>query len=207
MVSQAILSLLIGGLIVSVLHAILPNHWLPFVLAGRAQRWSHAKTLAIALIAGGGHVMLTTLLGGILMWVGTGIFAYFEVVSTPVVGGLLTIVGVFYVVSYFRHRGHGHTHHHALSDKMAVLSLITMLTFSPCEAFLPIYLSAAPYGWGAFVLLSCILAVGTLGGILILVSLTFKGMERFAFPFVERYEGLILGLILVLLGGSVTFLH
>jgi hypothetical protein len=207
MVSQAILSLLIGGLLVSILHAILPNHWLPFVLAGRAQGWSHAKTLAIALLAGGGHVMLTTLLGGILMWVGTGIFAYFEIVSTPVVGGLLTIFGMFYVLSYFRHRGHDHAHHHRLSDRMAVLSLIAMLTFSPCEAFLPIYLSAAPYGWGVFVLLSCVLAVGTLGGILVLVSLTFKGMERVSSPFVERYEGLILGLLLVLLGGSVTFLH
>src|SRR5437773_7527331 len=36
------------------------------------------------------------------------------------------------------------------SDWVAISSLFAMLTFSPCEAFLPIYVSGIRFGWGGF---------------------------------------------------------
>src|SRR5437773_11467181 len=40
------------GFTVAFFHAAIPTHWLPFVAAGRAQRWSHSKTLLITALAG-----------------------------------------------------------------------------------------------------------------------------------------------------------
>ena len=37
-----LLSLLGAGFVTAFLHAALPTHWLPFVLVGKAQRWSLA---------------------------------------------------------------------------------------------------------------------------------------------------------------------
>jgi hypothetical protein len=54
------------GFAVAFLHAALPTHWLPFVLVGRAQKWSTGRTLGVTLLAGLGHVGLTILLG--LAW-------------------------------------------------------------------------------------------------------------------------------------------
>ena len=48
-----LLSLLGGGFVAAFLHAVLPTHWLPFVLVGRAQGWTLAKTLAT-----GGNLIL-----------------------------------------------------------------------------------------------------------------------------------------------------
>ena len=54
------------GFTVAFFHAAIPTHWLPFVAAGRAQRWTHSKTLLITALAGTGHVLATAVLGLIL---------------------------------------------------------------------------------------------------------------------------------------------
>ncbi len=41
---------------VAVVHSLNPDHWLPFVMLGRARSWGVPKTLGIAGIAGTAHV-------------------------------------------------------------------------------------------------------------------------------------------------------
>lgn len=41
------LSIVATGFVVAFAHAAIPTHWLPFVLAGRGQRWGKAKTLMV----------------------------------------------------------------------------------------------------------------------------------------------------------------
>ena len=263
---DAYIGLTLAGLSVSFLHAILPNHWLPFVLAGRAQRWSLGKTMWVVTLAGGGHVLITTLLGILIVGAGLAVAAYVEAWSMPLATSVLILFGLYYIVRHFRGGGHGHSHfpgmddhdaghgheHHEhdggdhdhedhcdedsgeghdqygcsdaghthndsghdakergrLSpDTVAVASLIAMLTFSPCEGFLPIYLTAWPHGWTGFVLLSVVLAAGTLAGMLVFTGLTYAGVRRLQLPWLERYEHLILGTVLVLLGIAVMGLH
>ena len=229
----------IAGLSVSFFHAILPNHWLPFVLAGRAQKWSMGKTLSVVALAGGGHVLITTLLGLLIVWLGAALTEYIEEWAGPLASGVLTLLGLYYVVQHFRgvghshlhipglghdHYGHDHSHDHEPGhdnhcdhdqpiedrfshDKVAVTSLVALLTLSPCEGFLPIYLMAWPHGWTVFVLLSGVLAVGSLVGMLVFTGLTFMGVERLDMPWLERYENLILGCVLILLGIGVVMFH
>ena len=85
-------------------------------------------------------------------------------------------------------------------DWAAISGLFVMLTLSPCEGFLPVYLSGVPFGWTGFVVLSLILAIATLGGMLIFTWLTLVGFERFELKNFERYEAAMLGSIFVLLG-------
>lgn len=239
---------IVAGLSVSFLHAILPNHWLPFVLAGRAQKWSIGKTLSVVTLAGGGHVLITTILGVLIVWMGVALTDYVEAWAEPLASGVLILFGLFYIVQHFRgvghshlhipglghghnhdhedhghnhdHEDHGHNHDHGdhhdhataedsrfSPDKVAVVSLIALLTFSPCEGFLPIYLTAWPHGWTVFVLLSAVLAVGTLAGMLVFTGLTFLGVQHLEMPWLERYENVILGGVLILLGIGVILFH
>ena len=46
-----------------------------------------------------------------------------------------------------------------------------MPTFSPCEAFLPIYVSGIRFGWGGFALLTLILSSAAVAGMLVFTSL------------------------------------
>jgi ABC-type nickel/cobalt efflux system permease component RcnA len=117
------------------------------------------------------------------------------------------------------HCGHEHEHSHwdeelkdsqlvetKSGDWAAISGLFVMLTLSPCEGFLPVYLSGVQFGWRGFVVLSLILAVATLGGMMIFTWLTLVGLERFEVKNFERYEAGLLGALFTLLGGLLIVL-
>ncbi len=106
---------------------------------------------------------------------------------------------------------HGHTHWDEelkdtplikadRGDWAAVSGLFVMLTLSPCEGFLPIYLSGVQFGWLGFVVLSVILAFGALGGMTLLTWLTLIGSDRLRVERFERYEAGLLAALFTVLG-------
>lgn len=190
------------GFAVAFLHAAIPTHWLPFVIVGRGQRWSTGKTLSVTALAGMGHVAFTIVLGLAVMGLGLAAAPLLGKIFTPVVGGLLISVGLFYLV---RHALKPGAHSHAQSklfttDRAAVIGLVTLLALSPCEAFLPIYLANVQHGWVGFATLSAILFVATSAGMLLFTSLSLAGAQRLKLESLARYERAILGGVLCVLG-------
>ena len=86
------------------------------------------------------------------------------------------------------------------SNWAAITSLLALLTFSPCEGFLPVYVSGVKFGWGGFFLLTTILSVATVGGMIVFTWLTLAGMEKLKLGFLEKYESGVLGGMLCALG-------
>ncbi len=39
--------LLVGSIVLSLVHAAIPNHWLPIIAVGKSERWSRAEILWI----------------------------------------------------------------------------------------------------------------------------------------------------------------
>ena len=93
----------------------------------------------------------------------------------------------------------------ARSDWAAIGSLFMLLTFSPCEGFIPVYISGVKYGWGGFMLLTAILGIGTVAAMILFTWLALVGMERVKIAALERFESGILGTLLCLLGLFVIF--
>jgi ABC-type nickel/cobalt efflux system permease component RcnA len=100
-----------------------------------------------------------------------------------------------------------HIHVHRTSDRAAIVSLLALLTFSPCEGFLPIYVSAVRLGWRGFLLSSLVLALATTAGMLIFTALTMSGLDRVRLKTIEKYESGILGAVLCLLAVVIVFLE
>jgi len=226
------ITIVVTGFTVAFLHAIIPTHWLPFVVAARAQNWDRPKTLTITGFAGAGHTLFTTALGVLVAWGGIAINAKWSRMFPLIAGGALVVVGLLYLsrqliggghghVHLFRGHSHEHEHEHEhehgdqhvteveeierdwsqrRSDWAVIGGLIALLTFSPCEAFLPVFLTGAKYGWFGFFLLSAILAVATVAGMVFFTWLTLKGLQRFRFKALEKYEALTVGLVFCLLG-------
>jgi ABC-type nickel/cobalt efflux system permease component RcnA len=86
------------------------------------------------------------------------------------------------------------------SDKAIITGLLLLLTLSPCEGFLPVYLSGIQYGWGGFAFLSLTLAAATMSGMIFFTWLTLAGMKHLRLEVLEKYETGILGSLLVVLG-------
>lgn len=216
----------ITGFTVAFFHAAIPTHWLPFVLTARAQRWNRARTLGVTALAGSGHAFFTALLGLLIAWFGITLSESIGAWFPRIAGGALLLFGLFYLFrqlkghghahSHFFHRhGDGHQHDHQnhdhgsgheprievpvpTSDRAAIISLLTLLTFSPCEGFLPIYVSGVRYGWIGFALLTAILSVATVAGMLLFTFLTLTGMQRIKLAVLEKYESGIMGGLLCL---------
>lgn len=86
------------------------------------------------------------------------------------------------------------------SDWAAITGLLALLTFSPCEAFLPVFLTGAKYGWLGFGLLSSVLAIATVAGMVTFTWLTLLGLQRLRFVMLEKFEPLIVSGVFCLLG-------
>ena len=347
MTETLFLSIVVTGFVVAFAHAAIPTHWLPFVLAGRGQGWSKAKTLSVVALCGSGHVLFTTLLGVLVVWLGIETSKWTGNLFPWIAGSALILFGLYYLVRQAWGGGHGHhhfggahshsghdhgdhdrgdhdhasetkridtghsvlvlevfeegvpprfrvraegatplpraaaltvetlrpdgarqtfsfadrggylesleeipepheftaridlshgdhahhhdvrfeEHHHAApaqpaaiaagagrrkaamarSDGAVILSLFTLLTFSPCEGFLPVYVSGISYGWIGFIVLSAVLALATVAGMMVFTWLTMSGMERLRLEFLERYESGILGVLILFLGVGIIF--
>lgn len=257
--SALLSSIAITGFAVAFAHAAIPTHWLPFVLAGRGQRWRGAKTLAVVALCGAGHVLFTTILGALVVWLGIEASKWIGNIFPWLAGGALILIGFYYLAKQWRGGGHGHhhfgagqghthgadDHHHGSehahsdpdhrhggsfddrrfaepvgrkgsttlhhdaekpkSDAAVIVGLFTLLTFSPCEGFLPIYLSAISFGWPGFVILSTVLALATLAGMMVFTQLTMLGIQRLRLEFLERRESAILGGLMLFLGVGIIF--
>ena len=92
-------------------------------------------------------------------------------------------------------------------DRAAVGGLFMMLTLSPCEGFLPVYLSGVKFGWPGFFTLSVILAVAALGAMLLFTWLALRGLDRLRVKNFERYEAGLLGGLFIVLAGLVVLLE
>jgi hypothetical protein len=203
-----ILGLLAVGLSVSILHAALPSHWLPFVLVGSAQKWEQRKILRIALIAGSGHVITTSILGIAAALMTGFVLTSLNLVLLPVTSGILIIIGSIYIVLGYRaKRAAGKGHHHHVPDNATATSLILMLTLTPCEALIPIFLSANSFNLESLLLFAVIISFATVGAILLLVFLTLKGYERIHSHWLERNDRIVVGSALIILGILVFVFH
>jgi nickel/cobalt transporter (NicO) family protein len=103
------ITLIVTGFTVAFLHTAIPTHWLPFVVAARAQRWDLAKTLLVTGMAGSGHVLFTTALGVLVAGGGIALNAKWSRAFPIIAGTALILVGLVYFVRQLK-GSHGHVH-------------------------------------------------------------------------------------------------
>ena len=148
-------SLIAGVLTVSMIHAILPSHWLTFVLVGSAQGWSKSRIMRLTFLAGSGHVLMTTMLGLVTASIAERILPYLGYLETYVTSGILIILGLIYIFLGVAHKGdRNHSFKSGPPDKATETSLFLMLTLSPCEAMIPLFFVASTLGWNILLILS-----------------------------------------------------
>jgi nickel/cobalt exporter len=98
------------------------------------------------------------------------------------------------------HAGRHGCQAHPTSDRAAILSLLAFLTFSPCEGFVPFYVSGIRYGWGGFAVLTAVLSIATVTGMVIFTSLTLAGLSKLKLGVLEKYESVLMGILLCAVG-------
>jgi len=210
-----LLSLLGGGFVAAFLHAALPTHWLPFVLVGRAQRWTLTQTLATAAAAGLAHTVSTAIAGSLIVLAGLALNTWIAGLLPHLSAVLLILFGAFYLArATFKSAAVANTSIRggpaieasapgpgpAVSNSTAFWGLIAMMAISPGEILLPLYLQSATSGLHVLALLTLSFAAGTILGMTLLTALARAGASILRLERWARYEGGVLGVILIALG-------
>jgi nickel/cobalt transporter (NicO) family protein len=224
-VEPAAIVLLAGAVTAAALHALIPDHWLPFVLMGRSRGWSLGKTLALASAGGVLHVVLAVGIG-LLTWLvgreGAAALARRLGETLGVLSSLgLALFGVLYGAYSWRrerrhhggsiadggaagadpHHHHGHLLERWFGSDLSGWSLVVVIGVSPCALAFPILLaSAARLGMGGVLLVAGGFGAATMIVTLTVTLIAFLSARHVDFPFLNRYGDLISGVLIGLVG-------
>jgi nickel/cobalt transporter (NicO) family protein len=207
----------------ALLHTLIPDHWLPFVLIGNARRWSVAETLVVSGFAALVHVGLSIALGFAALGLGL------ERASSVLLLGF----GALYAAWALRKGAHfhpggnrvhlegqastpcaghegpghpGHLHYHADEPLIAgrgsagAFWLALIVGANPCVLILPLILETAGRGTAALVAVCLAYAVPTAVLMTGLSVLGVAGGRRVRLPLAARHMEVGSGLLIAALG-------
>ncbi len=202
------ITLVVGSLVLSILHALIPNHWLPVLAIAKKESWSLSRTTYITFLAGLSHALSTVMLGllvGLMSVTLADNVSHFTHVIAP---SVLIALGIFYIYQHHKHK-HFHLHKHSeiVSDKKIIASLVVAMFFSPCLEIEAYFLLAGSQGWWMVALLATLYTIVTVGGMVVWVRFTYTGLVKLNWHALEHNAGIITGVTLVLTGILSFFIH
>jgi uncharacterized membrane protein YbjE (DUF340 family) len=195
-------SIIIGSLLISLLHAVIPNHWLPVLAIGRKEGWTLAQTTRVTLIAGMAHVISTVIIGILLGMIGGELSRNLEHFSHVVAPSVLVLMGLYFVRQHYTHH-HFHLQKQQLQKKTKtaiILALVTAMFLSPCMEIEAYFLLAGEKGWYVMAAIATMYTVITLTGMLLWIRIVYKGLLKLNWHKWEHNAGIITGLVLITTG-------
>ncbi|MCX8029053.1 MAG: hypothetical protein N2712_03565 [Brevinematales bacterium] len=124
--------LFLGGVFLSVVHTLIPNHWVPIITISKYQKWgSNFTRLAIFIIATA-HSLSTIIIGSLIGILGIEVFKRFEGLSKIVPTGIFILMGIVFislhVFDFSKHHHHEEKNFHLLhSHKITFYVLVGMI--------------------------------------------------------------------------------
>jgi len=203
--------LVIGSLLLSLIHAAIPNHWLPIVFIARTEKWNRQEALWITTLTGLAHASSTILVG-----IGIGLIGYklsesYDFFTTTIAPVLLILMGILYFGLDFSHNHSqslpGNKQLQQKSKLTIIATLCLAMFFSPCLEIDTYFITAGTHGWQGIAAVSFVYLFITVAGMLLLVALGYNGLERFNLHFLEHHEKKVTGTVLILLGLLSFYLH
>ena len=195
-------SIIIGSLLISLLHAVIPNHWLPVLAIGKKEGWSLAETSRITFIAGMAHVISTVIIGVLLGLIGSELTEHIEDFTHVIGPCILILMGLYFVRQHYQHH-HFHLQEEQIEKKSKssiIRALVIAMFLSPCMEIEAYFLLAGSKGWYVLVAIAAMYSVITIAGMLIWIRIVYKGMLKLNWHKWEHNAGIITGLVLIITG-------
>jgi nickel/cobalt exporter len=213
-------------------HAILPDHWVPLAMLGRSRRYPLSKVARLSGLAGVAHVLLSIVLGGVIIAVGSQFRSTIQDAQDTIIGCLLIATGVGFAALELTGHGHSHDHEHGHDDdghhgpdddghrgydnaaggdvgeRRGVRGLAAVMVpfgaaASPDLTILPVFLAATTVGVATAVGSVVIFAAVTIGTIVALTIIATRGGYQIRGEWLDQWGNAITAIVLVLIGALV----
>ncbi len=221
--SSEVYILVLTSFSIGFIHTLIgPDHYLPFVLLGKARNWTIQRTLTLTFLCGIGHVLGSVVLGviGILGIISLNSITQVEVLRGDFASWALIGFGIAYTFWGLKniHKSKSHNHLHSHSDythshphnhfnkhthihedkkKVTPIFLFLIFVFGPCEPLIPILMvPASTFNWNTVMLVISAYGLSTVFVMLIIVFTLLKGANYFKFSFSEKYLHPLSGMII-----------
>ncbi len=233
--SDATASVLLGtAASLAAVHTLIGvDHSVPFIVLGRARRWSLRRTLGVTGVCGLVHVLSSVLIGlvGVAIGVALERLSWLESARGTVAAWLLIGFGLAYAawfswrslrgqVHTHRHthldgmtHSHAHNHHgqhlhpHGLGGGATPWALFLVFAFGPCEALIPLMMvPAIDASWWLLAAVVSVFAFFTVGAMLAAVALGYIGLTRARLGVFEQRVDVLAGLTVAASGIAVLLL-
>ena len=198
--------LLVSTLSVAFLHALAPDHWMPFAAIARAERWSKTKLLLITFISGIGHVGISIVFSiiGILLGFSLSKLKGIEGQRGGVVLWLLIGFGIAYMIWGIKKAREKKCkvidEEKFKAETVAVWTMFAVIVLGPCEPLVPLAFLGYNYGWSGVITVSIIFSIVTIIMMLAQSLLAFMGIQLIKSNMLERYSHAFAGLVIALTG-------
>jgi hypothetical protein len=207
-------------------HAVLPDHWVPLAVLGRARRYPLSKIARLSGLAGVAHVLLSIVLGAVIIAVGLQFRSSVSHVQDAIIGGVLIVTGVGFALlqatgrghrhdhdprhadGHHDHDDHGHHHDHGHADpdaghgigRLAAVMVPFGAAASPDLTILPVFLAATTVGVATAVGSVVIFGAVTIGTIVGLTLGAARGGYQVKGEWLDRWGNAVTAVVLVVIG-------
>jgi uncharacterized membrane protein YbjE (DUF340 family) len=195
-------NIIIGSLLISLLHAVIPNHWLPVLAVGKKHGWTLPETSRITFIAGMAHVLSTVIIGILLGLIGSELSANIEHFSRIIGPSVLILLGLYFIRQHYIHH-HFHLNKEQIerkTKKAIIRALILAMFLSPCMEIEAYFLLAGAKGWYMLLAIALMYSVISIAGMLIWIRIVYKGLLKLNWHKWEHNAGIITGIVLIVTG-------
>ena len=169
------IQVLAGALILSVVHGLMPDHWIPLVAVSKIEKWSRRESLFATILVDIPHTISTILIGIIIGLIGYKISSY-EIIGRIAPPSILVVLGLIYIFLDFKRL---HQHRNFIKpgvlsgkSKFAIIAPLAIALFlSPCVAIGAYYFVAGGFGWFGIAMVSATYLIVTIGIMDLMVNL------------------------------------
>ncbi len=192
-----------GSLLLSLVHACIPNHWLPIIALGKSEKWTIRETINATILIGSAHILSTIMVGTLIGAAGLRISQTYEELTELIFPCMLILIGLIYIVLDIV--GHSHHHHHfevstelRKKSRWAILgSMAVAMFFSPCLELDVFYLQAGTFGWAGIITTSLVFLFATVLAMTMLVYVGLKGLNHINWHYLEHHGKMVSGIVLI----------
>lgn len=220
---------------VAVLHTLSgPDHYLPFIVMGRARKWSTARTIFWTTLCGAAHVASSVVIAllGVIFGYGLERVQFIEEIRGNLAAWAMIAFGAAYLAwglkKAFRAQSHDHGHSHGGREhahqhshggahahphgetegfRLTPWILFTIFVFGPCEPMIPLVMYPAMQGnWSDLWVVVGTFTVLTVAAMLAVVLLALRGVRLLPTKSLERFNHAVAGGTVLLAGCAIQFL-